>query len=151
MNWISAECRRICLCLNLLTVSASLHFSLTVNLNKPELLLLIETLIQSYFLSLCGRVGFQITLTHFMFFKMSHKAQWASCQMHISVGFACAAKAGNVFPATAGQRSRHISRHVTHVPWWIPGSLTSGFLWSWRREKRSAIPGTCATRILRTW
>ena len=26
---------------------------------------------------------------------------------------------------------------VTHVPWCMPGSLTSGFLWSWWRAKRS--------------
>ena len=26
---------------------------------------------------------------------------------------------------------------VTHVPWCMPGSLTSGFYWSWRRGKRS--------------
>ena len=26
---------------------------------------------------------------------------------------------------------------VTHVPWCMPGSLTSGFFWSWWRGKRS--------------
>ena len=31
----------------------------------------------------------------------------------------------------------HHGTCVTHVPWCKPGSLTSGFLWSWRREKRS--------------
>ena len=31
----------------------------------------------------------------------------------------------------------HHGTCVTHVPWCKPGSLTSGFLWSRRREKRS--------------
>ena len=31
----------------------------------------------------------------------------------------------------------HHDTCVTHVPWCMPGSLTSGFLWSWRRGKRS--------------
>ena len=30
-------------------------------------------------------------------------------------GCACAANAGNVFPVTAGKRSRHASRHVRHA------------------------------------
>ena len=35
---------------------------------------------------------------------------------------------------------------VTHVPWCMPGSLTSGFLWSrWRGYVRG-IPGACTTR-----
>ena len=49
-------------------------------------------------------------------------------------GCACAGNAGNVFPAIVGMRSRHASRHV---PWCMPGSLTSGFLWSRWRGKRS--------------
>ena len=36
---------------------------------------------------------------------------------------------------------------VTHVPWCMPGSLTSSFLWSRRRGKIvPGIPGACATR-----
>ena len=36
----------------------------------------------------------------------------------------------------------HHGTCVTHVPWCMPGSLTSGFLWiRWRR-----ITGACATR-----
>ena len=31
----------------------------------------------------------------------------------------------------------HYGTCVTHVPWCMPGSLTSGFLWSQWREKRS--------------
>ena len=52
---------------------------------------------------------------------------WASCMIRKITGCACAGNAGNVFPATP----------VTHVRWCMPGSLTSGFLWSWWRGKRS--------------
>ena len=31
----------------------------------------------------------------------------------------------------------HHGTWVTHVPWYMSGSLTSGFLWSWWRGKRS--------------
>ena len=35
---------------------------------------------------------------------------------------------------------------VTHVPWCMPGSLTSGFLWIRWRENFPGIPGACAIR-----
>ena len=37
---------------------------------------------------------------------------WVSCQIRNIAGCACAGNAGNVFPATVGQRYRHASRHV---------------------------------------
>ena len=40
----------------------------------------------------------------------------------------------------------HHGTCVTHVPWCMSGSLTSGFLWSRWRGKRSRYPGACATR-----
>ena len=44
----------------------------------------------------------------------------------------------NVFPANAGWRFRHASRHVRLARAVMhAGSLTSGFLWSWWRGKRS--------------
>ena len=62
--------------------------------------------------------------------------QWF-CQLRKIAVCACARSDGNVFPATAGQRSRHTSRAcdyylrrnpwascqiaVTHVPWYMPG------------------------------
>ena len=39
-------------------------------------------------------------------------SQWASCQIRKFAGCACAGNAGNVFPATAGKRPWHASRHV---------------------------------------
>ena len=38
------------------------------------------------------------------------------------------------------------ARARLHVPWRIPGSLTSGFLWSRCEENVPGIPGACATR-----
>ena len=53
-------------------------------------------------------------------------------------GCACAGNAGNVFPATASYRSRHASRHVRHARAVMhDGLITSGFLWSRWRGKRS--------------
>ena len=39
----------------------------------------------------------------------------------------------------------HHGTCVTRVPWCMPGSLTSGFLWSRCRGKHSRHPGACAT------
>ena len=38
--------------------------------------------------------------------------QWATCQIRKIAGCACGGNAGNVFPATMVNRSRHASRHV---------------------------------------
>ena len=39
-------------------------------------------------------------------------SQWASCQIRKIAGYACSGNAGNIFPTTTGQRSRHASRNV---------------------------------------
>ena len=41
----------------------------------------------------------------------------------------------------------HHGTCVTHVPWFMPGSLTSGFLWVGGGENFAGIPGACATRL----
>ena len=40
----------------------------------------------------------------------------------------------------------HHGTCITHVPWCMPGSVTSAFLWSRWLGKRSRIPGTCTIR-----
>ena len=40
-------------------------------------------------------------------------------------------------PRRVSDPDMHHGTCVTHVPWCMPGSLTSGFLWSRWREKRS--------------
>ena len=56
---------------------------------------------------------------------------WASYQMHKIAGCACAGNAPLV-----SDPDMHHGTCVTHVPWCMPGSLTSGFLWSRWRGKR---------------
>ena len=51
--------------------------------------------------------------------------------------YACAGNVGNVFPAAVSDPGMHHGTCVMHVPWCTPGALTSGFLWSQWRGKRS--------------
>ena len=63
---------------------------------------------------------------------------WASYQIRKFAVGACAGNAGNVFPATTvSDPDMHRGTCVTHVPWCMPGSVTSSFLWSRWRGKRS--------------
>ena len=70
--------------------------------------------------------------------------QWASYQTRKICGCACAENAGNVFPATAGKRSRYASRHVRAAMyagianWQFPLKSAAG-------ENVPGIPGACAT------
>ena len=45
-----------------------------------------------------------------------------------------------------GDPNIHHITWFTHVPWCLPGSLTSGFLRSRRRGKQPGIPRACTTR-----
>ena len=49
-------------------------------------------------------------------------------------------------PMRVSDLDMHYGSCVTHVPWCMPGSLTSGFLWSLWRGNVPGIPGACATR-----
>ena len=63
---------------------------------------------------------------------------WASSQIRKIVGCACAGNAGNSFPPPwFSDPEMHHGTCVRHVPWCMPGSLTSGFLWRRWRGKRS--------------
>ena len=70
---------------------------------------------------------------------LAHSHTWASCQIRKIAGCACAGNAGNVFPRHRGSSDpdMHHGTCVTHVPWCMPGSLTSIFLWSQWRGKHS--------------
>ena len=57
---------------------------------------------------------------------------WASCQIHKIAGCAYTGIAGNIFLTT----DLHRGTCVTHMPWYMLGSLTSRLLWSqWRRMR----------------
>ena len=52
-------------------------------------------------------------------------------------------------PPRVSDPEMHHGTCVSHVPWCMPGSLTSGFPWSRWRENVPGIPGTCAIRNVR--
>ena len=67
---------------------------------------------------------------------------WAFCQTRKIAGWGCAGNAGDVSPLPrVSDPDMHYGTCVTQVPWCMPGSLTSGFLWSRWRGKRSRHSG----------
>ena len=78
---------------------------------------------------------------------------WASYQIRGIAGCACAANAWKVFPCHQFQRKPSVSdpgmhhgTRVTHVPWFMSGSLTRG-----GRKNVPGIPGACATPPVKRW
>ena len=66
---------------------------------------------------------------------------WASYQIRKIAGCGCTGNAGKISPPRRiSDPGMNHGTCVTHVPWCMPGSLTSGFLWSRWREKRSRHP-----------
>ena len=78
---------------------------------------------------------------------------WASYQIRKIAGCACAGNAGNVFPATAGKRSRHASRHVRDARAVMHAGIANYRfpLKSVLGENVPGIPGACATRNFTIW
>ena len=72
------------------------------------------------------------------FFILRRPPAWASCLIRKSAGCACARNAGtDSLPPRVSDLDMHHGTCVTHVPWCMPESLTSGFHWSGSRAKRS--------------
>ena len=65
--------------------------------------------------------------------------QWASCQRYLKLLVAHAPGMPRMFspPPRVSDPDMHHGTCVTHVPWCMPGLLTSGFLWNRWRGKRS--------------
>ena len=79
--------------------------------------------------------------------KYIWQTTWTSYQMRKIEGCARAGNAGNDSPlARVSNTDMHDIMCVTHVPWCMPRSLTSGFLISRLRGNVPGIPGECATR-----
>ena len=72
---------------------------------------------------------------------------WASCQIRKIAGAHAPGMPGTFSPSSqVSDPDMHHGTCLTHVPWCMPGSLTSGFLWNWRRGGNvPGIPGACAT------
>ena len=79
-------------------------------------------------------LDYQLHLVHVIY-----PLTWASCQIREIAGCACAGNTGKVFspPLRVSDPDMHHGTCVTHVPWCMTGSLTSGFFWSRWRGKRS--------------
>ena len=78
---------------------------------------------------------------------------WASCQIRKIAAAHVPGMAGSFFPSPrVSDADMHHGTCVTHVPWCMPGSLTSGFLWRrWRGKTFPAFPAHAQTAILRIW
>ena len=79
--------------------------------------------------------------------------QWASCQIRTIAGAHAPGMPGTFSPSPqVGDPGMHHGTCVTHVPWCMPGSLTSSFLWNRRRAKPfPAFPAHAQPAILRIW
>ena len=68
-------------------------------------------------------------------------------------GCACAGMSGKFSPSPqVSDPDMHHGTCVTHVPWCMPGSLTSSFFWNRRRGKTfPAFPAHAQPAILRIW
>ena len=91
------------------------------------------------FKSICLGITIWCWQTWVMQFKgCGVMSPWASCQIRIIAGCACAEMPGTFSPSPrVSDPDMHHDTCVTHMPWCMPGSLTSGFLWSRLQGKRS--------------
>ena len=78
---------------------------------------------------------------------------WASWQIRKFAGAHAPGMPGTFSPSPqVSDPDMHHGTCVTHVPWCMPGSLTSGFLWNRRRGKTfPAFPAHAQPAILRIW
>ena len=78
---------------------------------------------------------------------------WVSCQIRKIAGAHAPEMPGTFSPPPrVSDPDMHHGTCVTHVPWCMPGSLASGFLWSRSRGKSfPAFPAHAQLAILRIW
>ena len=78
---------------------------------------------------------------------------WASSQIRKIAGAHSPGMPGTFFPPPrVSDPDMHHGTCVMHVPWCMPGSLTSGFLWSGPQgETFPAFPVHAQLAILRIW
>ena len=94
----------------------------------------------------CVQIDSAVWSTRVTLYWPSDKS-WASCQIRIIAGCACAGNAGNVSPSPqVSDPEMHHSTSTTHVPWYMTESPASGFLWSQWRGKGSRLSCACAAR-----
>ena len=103
-----------------------------------------------------SNVIYDMALNKLLNEQWSHRwlwMQWASCQIRKIAGAHAPGMPGTFSPSPqVSDPDMHHGTCVTHVPWCMPGSLTSGFLWNRRREKTfPAFPVHAQPAILRIW
>ena len=78
---------------------------------------------------------------------------WTSCQIREIAGAHAPGMPGTFSPLPqVSDPDMHHGTCVMHVPWCMPGSLTSGFIWNRRRGKTfPAFPAHAQPAILRTF
>ena len=78
---------------------------------------------------------------------------WASCQIRKIAGAHAPGMPGTFSPSPqVSDPDMHHGTCVTQMPWYMPGLLTSGFLWNRRRGKTfPAFPAHAQPAILRIW
>ena len=87
-------------------------------------------------------------IPHSLLHSTCHNWQpWTSCQIRKIAGAHAPGMPRTFSPwPQVSDPDMHHGTCVTHVPWCMPGSLTSGFLWNRRRGGNvPGIPGACAT------
>ena len=82
-----------------------------------------------------------------------HLYPWTSCQIRQFAGAHAPGMPGTFPPPPqVSEPYMHHGTCETHVPWCMPGSLISGFLWSRRRGKTfPAFPAHAQAAIWRIW
>ena len=142
----SAKWRESCLCFNVLSHVIVTHLTIGCTF--------IPSLNELHWLD---RMGADALDTNFVaMWLLSTRQQhpvWASYQVRkIAVAHA-PGMPGTFSPSLqVSDPDMHHGTCVTHVPWCMPGSLTSGFLWNWRRGKMfPAFPAHAQAAILHIW
>ena len=72
-----------------------------------------------------------------LFYSERHNMSFETRYVKLRVAHAAGMPETFSLPPRVSDTGMHHGMCVTHVPWCMPGSLTSGFLWSWWRRKRS--------------
>ena len=105
--------------------------------------------LESVFILIKFHVG---SVTHVSYWHI-HEIPWASCQIRKIAGAHALGMPGTFSPSPqVSDPDMHHGTCVTHVPWCMPGSLTSSFLWNRRRGKTfPAFPAHAQPAILRIW
>ena len=101
----------------------------------------------------CGTPYFIFSLPDLTLLYVKYCKRWASCQIRKIAGAHAPGMPGTFSPSPhVSDPDMHHGTCMTHVPWCMPGSLTSGFILNRRRGKTfPAFPAHAQPAILRIW